>query len=147
MKPYLVIALFLCIATSFAADAVATTAPKSQIPPLPASIQGYTFFNTAAIKKNAIVLNTYTSQTANFAIAAVNKKAFAPASYGVVVRGAYRTPITGGYSIIYYVKAHEPGNPKGKDYYAHYTATVAANGSNKRYVSFVLDKALPWKTK
>ena len=140
MKPYLLIAIFLCIAAT-------SVAAASQIPALPASIKGYTFFNTGAIKKNAIVLNTYTSQTANFVIAAVNKKAFAPASYGVIVRGAYRAPITGGYTIIYYVKAHEPGNDAGKDYYAHFTATVAANGSNKRYVSFVLDKALPHGTK
>lgn len=140
MKPAFLIAVLFCIATcSFATN--------SQIPALPTSIKGYTFFNTAAIKKNAIVLNTYTSQTANFVIAAVNKRAFAPASYGVIVRGAFRAPITGGYSIIYYVKAHDPSNPKGKDYYAHYTATVATNGSNKRYVSFVLDKALAHGTK
>lgn len=145
MRPVLALALVLCIATC-------AFATESQIPKLPQSISGATYFNTAAIKKNTIVLQTYLTQTANFIIAAVNKRSFAPASYGVIVRGAFRENVYNGntvtgYKITYYVKAHEPGNDKGKDYYAHYTATVNVNGSSKRYVGFVLDAALPHGTK
>jgi len=144
MKTTFLIALVLCITT--------TAFAASQIPAIPASIPGATYFNPAAIKKDSVVLNTYLAQTANFIISAVNKRAVAPASYGVIVRAAFRENIyTGtvltGYQITYYVKAHEPKNDKGKDYYARYTATVNVNGSNKKFVGFVMDAALPHGTK
>ncbi len=152
MRTSLILALVLCIATSAFATNSQTPAPVSQIPAIPKSIPGGTYFNTAAIKKNTIVLQTYLTQTANFIINAVNRRSFAPASYGVIVRGAFRENIYNGktvtgYKITYYVKAHEPGNDKGKDYYAHYITTVNVNGSNKKYVTFVLDAALAHGTK
>jgi len=145
MRSSLLLALVLCIATC----AMAT---KSQVPAIPTKVEGATYFNLAAMKKNTIILNTFLAQTSNFIISAINKKAFAPSSYGVIARGAWRENIyTGdaltGYKITYYTMSHQPGNNKAKDYYANYVATVNVNGSNRKFVGFTLEAALPHGTK
>jgi len=144
MKSAICVVLFLCIASSVIAT--------SQVPAVPSSITGYTYYNPAAIKKNTVILNTFLNRAASFVIAAVNGRAIAPASYGVVLRGAFRKPVYTGntvtsYSIIYYTSLHDPSNAKGKDYYGHFTATVNANGTNSKFVSYVINAALPHGTK
>ena len=115
----------------------------SGIPKIPAEPEGYDGFSPADVKINPLILSTFISQVPNFVIKAINGRKMAPSSYGVIMRYAFRAPIHNGYEIIYYVKAHEPGNDDGKDYYAHFTVTVGSYGSNKKFVEYVMDAALP----
>lgn len=126
--------LFLCISFSLAI---------SQAPRIPSEIEGYDSFSPADVKANPLILNTFISKTADFIIKAINGRKLAPSDYGVIMRYAFRAAKSNGYEIIYYVKAHEPGNDGAKDYYAHFTVTVGLYGSNKKVGDYVIDASLP----
>jgi len=74
---------------------------------------------------------------------AIDDHKIVPASYIVALRFAFSTPITGGYKMIYYVRANDPNNKKGKYYYGTMMITVAANGTNSRFVGYTIDQTLP----
>jgi len=114
--------------------------------PVPSSIVGYTGYNISEVQNNTLLLTTYRANTLNFVLKAIDDHKIVPASYIVALRYAFSTAITGGYKMIYYVRANDPNNKKGKNYYGTMMITVAANGKNSRFVGYTIDQTLPEDT-
>lgn len=126
------LAVIFCFTATYAANTP---------PAIPSSIEGYTGYSLAQVKKNSIVLNTFIAQTSNFIIKAINEKKITPSSYSVFLRYAFRATTSTGYQMIYYVRTYDPKNPNGKIYYGRFTVTTSATGGSRKFISYSIDKS------
>ena len=120
---FVVLVLALCATSSLAALA-------NTVPPLPDPLPGYKTYTLVQVKRISLLLNAYTALVPAFVVSAINAKALPPQSFSVFMRQAYVKNAVGGYTVVYFVRLHNP-RVMGMEYYGSMTAFVANTAGYK----------------
>jgi len=126
-----VVTISLCI-TSI--KAIGQTPPE-----LPLEIDDYEGFSLVEVRKHSNLLNTFVSLTPTYVVQAIKSKRMFPASYSVFMRYCFEKKTETGSEILYFLRAYDPKNAKGKIYYGTFTA--ATFGNHKEFGQFTVDKS------
>jgi len=132
----LIVFVFVAVICVGSINAVDQTPPE-----IPSELEGYEGFSLVEVRKHSALLNTFASLTPNFVVQAIQNKRMYPASYSVFMRYCFEKRTETGSEILYYLRAYDHTNPKGKIYYGTFIAVI--ENDHRKFVEYKIDKSFP----